>query len=145
MYLPISNRSHHPLFTFATFPPTATNDQKPLPVVYYCRHILCWYTILLSGSQLQLTDRIAHNNLHMMTKKANKRLKARQARAACLKSHVEQASKGQPTEALTNLKCSNITDKSIFVEGLQNAGLDVVSQPCGKGDDPNQVIIVLRS
>ncbi|KAK0516656.1 hypothetical protein JMJ35_001259 [Cladonia borealis] len=81
----------------------------------------------------------------MPTKSQRQRRRAREARAACLKSHVGQASKGQPTEAFTNLKCCNITDKSIFVEGLQNAGLDVVTRPCAKENDPNQVIIVLQS
>ena len=80
-----------------------------------------------------------------MTKTAKKHLKARQARTACLKYHVEQASKGQSTEAFTNLKCSNIIDKSVFVEGLRNAGLDVVPLPCGKENDANQVIIGLES
>ena len=80
-----------------------------------------------------------------MTKTAKKRLEARQAHAACLKSHVEQASKGQPTEASTSLKCYNVTDKSIFVEGLKRAGLKVVPQPFSSENDSNQLVIVVQS
>ena len=61
------------------------------------------------------------------------------------KFNVEQASKGQPTEAFTNLQCNNVTDKSIFVKALEKAGLKLVHRPSNNENDPNQLVIVLES
>lgn len=69
----------------------------------------------------------------------------RKGRAAFLKPYVGQASNGQPIEAATNLQCYNVTDKIVFVEGLQAAGLNLVPRLFSSGNDPNQVIIVLQT
>ena len=69
---------------------------------------------------------------------------ARKKRAACLKPHVENVSKTQSKQVSTNLKCHNVTDKTVFVEGLQNAGLNVVTQLSSSENDPSQVIISLQ-
>ena len=66
----------------------------------------------------------------------------RKAHAANLKSHVGAASKGQPKEATTSLRCHNVTDNSVFVEGIQNAGLKVVRR---FENDPNQVLLVVQT
>ncbi len=47
-------------------------------------------------------------------------------------------------EGSTNLKCHNVTDKTVFIEGLQSAGLDIVPQLSSSENDPNQVIIILQ-
>ena len=80
-----------------------------------------------------------------MTKKAKKRLKARQARTACLKSHVGTVSGGQPVAISTSLKCYNVTDKSIFVKGLRRAGLTVVPRPFSSENGSNPLVIVVQS
>ena len=70
---------------------------------------------------------------------------ARKAPAACPKPDAREASIGQPLEASTYLKCNNVTDYSIFVEGLQNAGLSIVSRLSDTAKDPNQVVVGLES
>ena len=70
---------------------------------------------------------------------------ARKAHAAHLKSNIETASKDQPIEASTSLKCYNVTDKSIFVKGLRRAGLTVVPRPLSSENDSNQLVIVVHS
>ena len=69
----------------------------------------------------------------------------RKARDKRLKSNLKKALKGQPTKAFTKLNCYNVTDKSIFVEGLQKAGLELVPRPFSSENAPNQLIIVLQS
>ena len=77
----------------------------------------------------------------------SKRLqKIRNAVAAPVENHVSKKSKTQSNkEASTSLQCYNIKNKSIFVEGLQKAGLEVVLLPCSSEDDPDQAVIVVRS
>ena len=75
----------------------------------------------------------------------SKKLRLRKAHAARVKSHLETASIEQPTEACTSLKCYNVTNESIFVEGLKRAGLKVVPQPFSTENDSNQVVIVVQS
>ena len=70
---------------------------------------------------------------------------ARKAPAACSEPDASKAAEGQSFEAFTYLKCNNVTDYSIFVEGLQNAGLSVVSRPSLNAKDPNQVVVGLQS
>lgn len=70
---------------------------------------------------------------------------ARKAQAARLKPHVGTASEDHPIEGSTSLKCYNIADESIFVEGLKKAGLKVVPQPFSIEKDANQLVIVLQS
>lgn len=91
-----------------------------------------------------MTARIAHYNSHIISSRSKKQRMARKARTACLEPNAGKASKGQPLEASTKLECKNVTDNSIFVEGLQNAGLSVVSQLSSSAKDPNQVVIVLQ-
>lgn len=69
----------------------------------------------------------------------------RKARDKRLKSNLKKALKGQPTKAFTKLNCYNVTDKSIFVEGLQKAGLELVPRPFSSENAPNQLVIVLQS
>ena len=62
------------------------------------------------------------------------------------KAHVSKKAKLLRTkEAFTSLQCCNIMNKSIFVEGLQKAGLDVVPRPFGDSNDPTQVAIAVQS
>ena len=63
----------------------------------------------------------------------------------CPEPNAGKASKNQPSEASTNLQCNNVTDSSIFVEGLQDAGLSVVSRLSNGAKDPNQVVVGLQS
>ena len=69
----------------------------------------------------------------------------RKAQAARLESHIGTASKGQPKAATTSLRCYNVTDNSIFVEGLQMAGLKVVPRPLSNENDPNQLVLGVQS
>ena len=69
----------------------------------------------------------------------------RKARYECLKSRIEKARQGQPVEAFTDLQCYNVMNKSIFVEGLQNAGLKLVPRPFSGGNDTDQVVIAVQS
>lgn len=77
----------------------------------------------------------------------NKRLQeVRDAGAARLEDRVSRKTKAQrKKEASTRLQCYNIVNKSVFVQGLQKAGLRVVSLPFSGGDYPDQVIIALHS
>ena len=91
-----------------------------------------------------LTARIAHCDSHEMPRQS-KRLQSN-AGAPPVENHVSKKSKTQSNkEAFTSLQCFNITNKSIFVEGLQKAGLEVVLLPFSGGDDPDQAIVVVRS
>ena len=56
-----------------------------------------------------------------------------------------EASKRQRIEGSTKLKCSNVTNKSIFVEGLQDAGVELAPQRPSDGKDPNRVVIAVQS
>ena len=69
----------------------------------------------------------------------------RKARDKRLKSNLKKALKGQPTKAFTNLKCYNVTDKSIFVESLRKAGLELVPRPFSSENDPKHLVIVMQS
>lgn len=72
--------------------------------------------------------------------------KIRNAGAAPVENHVSKKSKAQrDKEATTRLQCYNITNKSLFVKGLQKAGLEVVLRPFSGEDDLDQVILVVRS
>ena len=74
-----------------------------------------------------------------------KRERRRIAHATNLNPNIGTASKGQSKEASTSLRCYNITDNSIFVEGLQMAGLKVVPRPFSNENDPNQLVLVVQS
>ena len=76
---------------------------------------------------------------------SKKRRKAREKRAASLKFQVPEASKGQHIEASTKLKCSNVTNKSIFIEGLQDAGVEAAPRRSSDGKDPNRAVIAVQS
>ena len=79
------------------------------------------------------------------SRKSKKLKLARKAHAARFKSNIRTESKDQPIEASTSLKCYNVTDESIFVEGLNRAGLKVVPQRVSSENDSNKLVIVVQS
>ena len=81
-----------------------------------------------------------------MPRQSKRLQEVRNAGAASLEDHVGKKTKAQhKKEASTRLQCYNIVNKSVFVEGLQKAGLKAVLLPFSGGDYPDQVIIAVQS